>query len=89
MGNTTTKQIGKIDGDQVLRKAYVVEDGTIAVNGFLAGKVGHRVEITDGGTTEVFQFIDNSVSPAILLYEITLTYTDGTKETLVSAERTA
>lgn len=94
MGNTTTKQIGKIDAENVLRKAYNIEDASMTVNGFLIGKVGHRVTLTISTTnvandTEAYSFYDASVSPPTLLYTFTIVYTDATREQMISAERTA
>lgn len=89
MGNASTKSPTNISADNALRYAYNVEDKTLGVNGFIVGKVGNRIEVTDGGTTEVYSFLDNSGPAPILLYEITLTYSDSSKETLLSVERTA
>lgn len=88
MGNATTKQIGKIDGDQALRKAYNVEDSTLSVNGFIVGKIGHKVirtVITTNVTndTEVYTFMDNSV----VLYVIEIVYATSDLETMLSVER--
>ena len=90
MGNTTTKEIGKIDGDQVLRKAYNVEDSTMSVNGFIVGKVGHRITRTITNTnvandTERFSFFDN----AIQLYIIDVIYATGDREELIEVRRVA
>lgn len=99
MGNSTSKQIGKIDGDQALRKAYNVEDSTLSVNGFIVGKIGHKVTVTIGTTnvandTERFTFTDesppsdNPLFPGpITLYIIDVVYTDATRTTFLSAER--
>ncbi len=96
MGNATSKFIGKIDGDQALRKAYNVEDSTLSVNGFIVGKIGHKVTVTITTTnvandTERFTFTDQSpIPPAVgpvTLYIIDVVYTDGTRTTFLSAER--
>lgn len=89
MGNASTKSPTNISADNVLRYAYNVEDKTMAVNGFIVGKKGNRIELESAGAVEIYKFIDNSdPSNPILLYEITVTYTDGSKETLSSVERT-
>lgn len=88
MGNSTRKEIGRIDGDQVLRKAYNVEDSTISVNGFVVGKVGHKVTVsiqttTIANDTERYTFSDSGTT----LYVIDVVYTDGGRTTFLSAER--
>lgn len=100
MANVTSKKIGKIDGDQALRKAYNVEDSTLSVNGFIVGKIGHKVTVTITTTnvaddTEKFTFTDQSPDPTlnnptgapITLYVIDVVYTDGGRTTFLSAER--
>lgn len=90
MANTTTKKASDMSFENVLRAAANKEDGSITVNGFLAGKIGHRVEMTIGTTnvandTEQYDFYDD----ALLLYSIEVIYTSATRETLMSAERIA
>lgn len=84
MGNTT-KNLTRIDGNQVLQASFNVEDSTMLVNGFIVGAVGRKIEVASGGTTDTFTFSENGVT----LYVLLLTYTDVTKATLLSAERTA
>lgn len=81
----STKNLTRLDGNQVLQSSYNPEDTTISVNGFIVGAVGRKVEITAGATTDTFTFSENGVT----LYVLLLTYTDVTKATLLSAERTA
>lgn len=90
MANTTTKRTSDLSFENVLRKSANEADGSLTVNGFLAGKIGHRVEMTIGTTnvandTEQYDFYD----VAVLLYSIEVIYTDATRETLMSAERIA
>lgn len=90
MANSTSKRTSDKSGDQALRAAYNDADASIAVNGFLVGKVGHKVtmaldETTVADDTEVYTFTDSGTT----LYEITVVYTDATRETMISAERTA
>lgn len=100
MGNASSKQIGKIDGTEALRRAYNVEDKTISVNGFIVGKIGHKVTVTITTTnvandTERFTFTDQSPLPTqenptaapITLYVIDIVYTTGGRDTFLSAER--
>lgn len=86
----TTKQPTKLDYEQSIQGAYNDVNATLSVDGFLAGKVGHKVALAITTTTvlddtEVYSFYDG----ATLLYEITIIYTDGSRGLMVSAERTA
>lgn len=81
----TAKLLSNRDGFQTLQAAFNEEDFSISIGSFLQSKVGRRVEIGGAGAVEVFSFSENGIP----LYELTLTYTDGTKTTLLSAERTA
>jgi hypothetical protein len=86
----TGKTLSERDYQQTLRKAYNDVDATLSVNGFLVGKVGHKVTLTIQTTTiasdtELFSFYDN----ATLLYQLKLIYTDGARSVLLSAERVA
>lgn len=102
MGNTTGKKIGRIDAENVLRKAYNVEDATVSVNGFVVGKVGHKIELEIRTTnvandTERFTFSDQSPGTSqdnptggpLTLYIIDVIYTDGNRSQLMSVERVA
>lgn len=86
----TTKRLSEYDYSQVLQKVMNNEGGTLGVDGFLAGKVGHKITQTVATTsvandTEIFRYYDS----ANLLLELTIIYSDGTRATLLSAERTA
>ena len=86
----TTKKHTDLDYRQAITKSYNKEGGTLGVDGFIAGKVGRRVDLTltDTNTsndTEVYSFSESGTQ----LYEITIVYTDSTREILQSVERTA
>lgn len=86
----TTKNPTNRDPDQTLQDAFNEVDDSFTVNGFLVGNVGHRITMTVTTTnvasdTEVYNFFDGTLA----LYEITVVYTDGTRSTLLFAERTA
>ena len=86
----TTKPFSEYDSNQINQKVYNPEGGTLAVDGFLAGKVGRRVDLALSTTvvtndTETFTFSENGTT----LFVLVLTYTDGTRAQLLSAERTA
>jgi len=72
------------DSNQVLQGAYNDVDKSLSTAGFLVGKVGRKVSVVTVAEVETYSFYED----AVLLYELTLTYTDSTKTTFVSAERT-
>lgn len=54
----TTKQLSNLDANQVLKQS-ANNDGTLGVNGFLAGKVGHKLTRTVvSSTVDDFRFFD-------------------------------
>ena len=86
----TTKQPTKLDYEQAIQGSFNDMNSTLSVDGFIVGKVGHKVALAIATTTvlddtEVYSFYDG----ATLLYEITIIYTDGSRGLMVSAERTA
>lgn len=86
----TTKQPTKLDYEQSIQGAYNDVNATLSVDGFLTGKVGHKVSLalattTIADDTEIYTFEDNGT----LLYQITIIYTDDSRSLMVSAERTA
>lgn len=88
--SSTSKIMTQKDADQVIRSAQNDVNNTIAVDGFLVGKIGRKVVLTITTTTvandtEVYVFSESGTN----LYTITVIYTDGTRTTMLSAERTA
>lgn len=82
----TSKKLSEKDYQQALQGSYNEVDKTLSVNGFIVGKVGHRIERTDYLTTgEDYSFYDGSN----LLYTIRIIYTTSSKTTLASVERIA
>lgn len=82
------KPMTKRDDEQVLRSVYNDVNATISVDGFLTGKVGNKVEMAISTTnvandTETYTYSDNATS----LFAIKIIYTDGTRATMLSAER--
>ena len=85
----STKSLSTYDSAQVLQKSFNTEGSTLGVDGFVVGKVGRKIDravttttITDD--TEVYTFTEDSNT----LYVLTIIYTDGTRESLLSVERT-
>lgn len=85
MSNATTKPQSLMSADNALQGAYNQIDSTFSVNGFLVGQVGHKVTLVIASNVETYTFTDNGTT----LYVITITYTDATRETMTSAERTS
>lgn len=88
MAENSQKQIPKQDMDQAIRYSYNNNEKTVSVNGFLAGKVGHKIELVISTTsvlddTETYTFKDNTLIVSV----IEVVYTDGTRSQLLSAER--
>lgn len=96
MSSNSQKEIPKQDHEQAIRYVYNNNEKTISVNGFLAGKVGHKIEITIDTTTvpndtEIYTFSDTQIQApeSPILSQIKLVFTDDTREVLLSAERIA
>lgn len=86
----TRKRLSEYDAPQITQKIYNSESGTISVDGFLAGKVGRKINQALATTaiandTEVFTFSEDGVT----LFVLTMVYTSGTRQLMISAERTA
>lgn len=82
----TSKRLSEKDYSQTLQGAYNEVDKTLSVNGFIVGKVGHKVVRTDYLTTgDDFSFYDG----AALLYTIRVNYTTAAKSVLDYVERIA
>ena len=89
MSDTTKKQ-SKKDYENIQRYSYNDVDASITTNGFLVGQVGRKITMALQTTsvpndTEIISFLEGST----LLYTLTIIYTDGTRQVLMSAERTA
>lgn len=90
MANATTKQQSELSQENVLRNIHNAVDGTISTNGFLVGKVGHKVTAALSTTTLVDDTVTYSFyDGATLLYQIAVVYATTQTASLLSAERTA
>jgi hypothetical protein len=90
MSNQTIKQPNGLDSAQTLKESYNQVNATLSVDGFLTAVVGRRVDLAISSTnvandTETYSFSELSVP----LYTYQVTYTDGTRTTLLFAERIA
>jgi hypothetical protein len=82
----TTKPLSEKDYSQTLQGAYNDVDKTLSVNGFIVGKVGHRITRSDYlAIGDDYSFYDG----ATLLYTIRVIYTTSSKAILSSVERIA
>lgn len=82
----TSKRLSEKDYQQALQGSYNDVDKTLSVNGFIVGKVGHRITRSDYLTVgDDYSFYDGST----LLYTIRVIYTTPSKSTLSSVERIA
>ena len=74
------------DHQQNLQFAFNMEEKTFGVDGFLAGKVGHKItRVLHSVTEEDYSYYDGSS----LLMTLRITYVDSSLEVMVSAERIA
>lgn len=90
MPNRSSKELASADGNQVLQGSYNDVDKTLSTSGFLLGKVGRKIVLTISTTTvandtESYAFSENGLA----LYTYTVIYTSGTRDVMLSAERTA
>jgi len=90
MSVTTLKPPSDLDSTQNIQRSYNDVNSTLSVDGFLTGLVGRKVVLTISTTsiandTETYDFSENSIA----LYSIKIIYTDGTRATMISAERIA
>ena len=85
MSNNTTKPMTEYDETMLFQKAYNPTEGTIAVGGFVAGKLGHRVVCAHiDAETDDFTYYDGS----IILHVLRVIYSDAGHTDFVSVERT-
>jgi hypothetical protein len=88
MTNRTIKQPDGLDGAQTLKESYNPDSASLSVDGFLAGVVGRRIDLTITTTTvandtETYLFSELGVS----LHSYQVVYTDGTRTTMLYAVR--
>lgn len=88
MSNATTKTASNMSHENVLRSAHNEVDASITTNGFLVGKVGHKVTTALSTTnisndTVTFTFFDGTIQ----LYQLRIVYSTTQTLDFVSAER--
>jgi hypothetical protein len=63
MSSNTTKRTANLGESNVIRAAFNESDSSLQINGFLAGKKGHKVTLQlETPTSEVFRFYDITAS---------------------------
>ena len=85
----TNKPLSDTDPLQTIQRSYNDVNATLCVDGFLTGEVGRKVELAISTTsvandTETYTFSESGTN----LYVIKIIYTTGTRDTMISAERT-
>lgn len=86
MANTTSKQMPITSDENAIKQSFNIEDKSITVNGFLVGKIGHKVVRTIvSGTVDDYSFYDETT----LLYTFRITYNNAAHDEVDQAERIA
>ena len=86
MSNSTGKVKSDLSGENVLRGAFNDVDASITTNGFLVGKVGHKVvRSVVSSTIDDYSFYDGTT----LLYTLRITYNNAAHDEVNQAERIA
>lgn len=84
--SNTTKPRSEYDMTQIIQKVYNPAEGTLATGTFLSGQLGNNIQVAyPSSSTETYSFYEG----VTLLYTLTVTYTDASKASLSSVERTA
>jgi hypothetical protein len=84
------KQPSILSSDNVMRDVHVTESSSLTINGFVTGKVGRKIELAITTTnvandTEVYTYKEDGSTVMVL----TIVYTNGNRDVLLSVERTA
>jgi hypothetical protein len=84
------KQPSILSSDNVMRDVHVTESSSLTINGFVTGKVGRKIELAITTTnvandTEVYTYKEDGSTVMVL----TVVYTNGNRDVLLSVERTA
>lgn len=88
--SNTLKPVTQFDYQQTLKRSFNDVDHSMTSSGFLVGKVGRKVTQLISTTTVSNDTVDFSYyEDGVLLYTLRIIYTDGSQNTLLSAERIA
>lgn len=86
MGNTTSKELAKLDYDQVIRATYNPDDKSVTTSSFVDAKVGHKIlRNAIDSVTDEYSYYDDTT----LLKTIRIVYTSAAHTDIVSVERIA
>lgn len=82
-----TKEMSQRDYQQTLKLSFNDSNDTLGVDGFIVGKIGNTInKVNTSATVETYSFYQDYTT---LLYQITITYVDSTKNDFISVVRTA
>jgi len=86
----SNKKASILSSDNVIRDVHVGETSSLTINGFVTGKVGRKIELAITTTnvandTEVYTYKEDGSTVMVL----TVVYTNGSRDVLLSVERTA
>lgn len=83
---STTKSLSERDASQVLQASYNDVNDTLAVDSFVAGKIGRKIARTVISTTiDDYSYYEGST----LLLTVRVTYNNASHDEVDSVERTA
>lgn len=86
----TTKRLSERDAAQTQQLSFNDVDASTTTSGFLVGKVGRKITPVISTTNVANDTVSYTYSESgTNLYTITCIYSDGTRTTLLSSERTA
>jgi len=86
MANVTSKSPTNLSSENTLRGAFHDVDASITTNGFLVGKVGHKItRSVVSATVDDYSFYDGTT----LLYTLRITYDNAAHDNVNEAERIA
>lgn len=88
MSNISSKPMSNQDPGETQQYTFNDVDRTTTVNGFLVGLIGRRIDLaisttTIANDTETYSFSENGNA----LYALKIVYTDGTRTTMLFAQR--
>jgi hypothetical protein len=86
----SSKKASNLSSENIMRSAHVDETATLSINGYVSGKIGRKIALALATTnvaddTEVYTYSEDGTQIMVL----TIIYSDATRSTMLSVERTA